>query len=289
MSKFEFNTHKRVLNYLENWLMQLHGDEVCSSLQPDAHDLEYLLSLKSQNEESEKNVREEIKLKRARIHSFNTNIGKLKALLNSEDASLSEDTWKQIDCVAGLAAKMNIEELDLTNFLLAICEMKNENFKNEEQKMINCALMSSYSQKSLKIRNSNDILKSQLNALTEVVDTQESNKEKMTGRTKFFNTKSAEYERDIKLFKERLKVVSFEESLQHSNLVESLEVIKVLEEKLKVSKDKLKSYINLPPNESLTRLKVEEKKEELKQLELEFMSLLEKWENRNDSINNTGT
>lgn len=66
-----FNWYFLLLFKLQNWLLQLLGDEACPDLQSDVHDIKYLWILKKRYDESEKNATEEIKLKKTRIYSLN--------------------------------------------------------------------------------------------------------------------------------------------------------------------------------------------------------------------------
>ncbi|CAJ0927161.1 unnamed protein product [Ranitomeya imitator] len=87
---------------------------------------------------------------------------------------------------------------------------------------------------------------------------------------KKLKVKSEEYKYKIQTCKDELSTAGMEDSLTHRSLVSLCESLTELQEQSKTAKEKLKSYLDLAPNPSLVKVKIEEAKRELKATEDEL-------------------
>jgi len=204
----------------------------------------------------------------------------MNTLIERKDLKLSDETYKLIESIADLAAKMKLADPDITNFLVAICEMQDNEQKCQIQKLIDFHTMSVLSKKIAKMEKENSILNRDLEGLEQTVDIQECNKVKLKDTLKFMKRKSSDYTSKIKECKAYSKMTGFNEDLRHTKLVEKSKSIQILEEQYQTAVKMYESYRSLPPNESLAKLEVQKKKEELEKLEKQFAQLLEVYEKK---------
>uniref|UniRef100_A0A674HW76 HAUS augmin like complex subunit 1 n=2 Tax=Emydidae TaxID=8476 RepID=A0A674HW76_9SAUR len=93
-----------------------------------------------------------------------------------------------------------------------------------------------------------------------------------TQNMKFLKDKSEDFKFRIKAAEEQLSASGMDPSLTHQSLVSLSEKLSELKQQTVPLKKKLESYLDLTPNPSLARVKIEEAKRELNALEAEFSS-----------------
>ncbi|KAM7166408.1 HAUS augmin-like complex subunit 1 isoform 2-T2 [Macrochelys suwanniensis] len=93
-----------------------------------------------------------------------------------------------------------------------------------------------------------------------------------TQNMKFLKDKSEDFKFRIKAAEEQLSASGMDPSLTHQSLVSLSEKLTELKQQTVPLKKKLESYLDLTPNPSLARVKIEEAKRELNALEAEFSS-----------------
>ncbi|KFM69535.1 HAUS augmin-like complex subunit 1, partial [Stegodyphus mimosarum] len=86
--------------------------------------------------------------------------------------------------------------------------------------------------------------------------------------------KIEEYKSRMQKLEGCLKSAEYDSTFSHSDLVKKAEAVNLLEKEVKCLRAKLESYQALPPNEMLTRLKIEEAQVELQRLQNQFSVLL---------------
>lgn len=165
--------------------------------------------------------------------------------------------------------------LDLKNpptddFLLGLNNLSKQQMDVSKESRALIHLMSQFTKRLSSVLLTNQQLQRDLKTKEGSLKTLELQEEKRARQTEFLQGKQGEYGCTIKSLEDALISCGATPDICHKALVTRSEEIKQMEAKLSEITAKLKSFQNLPPNENLARLKIEESKEELLKLEAEL-------------------
>ena len=99
---------------------------------------------------------------------------------------------------------------------------------------------------------------------------QQPHMEKSAEECKFLRSKYREYKEKIHQCQDALLKSGTDQSLYHREMVKKSDELQELKDKIAPMKAKLDTYHNLPPDLSLTKVKIEEMKREVAALEAEL-------------------
>ncbi|XP_076350180.1 HAUS augmin-like complex subunit 1 isoform X1 [Tachypleus tridentatus] len=121
------------------------------------------------------------------------------------------------------------------------------------------------------------LLKNDLVMVNKWDDQQKPHLSKKAEQTEFLRNKVKEYKQQINQFRDCLHQRGWERNLNHQELVKTSEEIKQFKKKMKELNYKLESYLSLPSDRDLVKIKIEEAKMVLNDLEKKIFQNVEKY------------
>ncbi|KAG8180322.1 hypothetical protein JTE90_028870 [Oedothorax gibbosus] len=261
--------------WIEEWLKYVFEDEHIPDFEQSEDLMNALRQLMLKHKESERDAKEIMKAEQKYTEIYKNKTDELNSILNAESLSLSSETLEAVEQIAVASKKLNLKEPTITNFLLAVNEAENKEMEAKEKEMLEDYHLATLSKKVTKIMKTNHLIRRDLAMLENTVEHQDAYKPKVLTNNSFLDTKIEEYKRRIKKFERDLSKRNYDSSLEHNQLIKKSEAIDKLEKEVQSLHLKLNSYQSLPPNKSLTLLKIQTTRNELAALEDEFQKLLE--------------
>lgn len=261
------------------WLKKVFGDHPIPKYEVNPRTTEILYHLSERNKVRDRDVTlviEDLKQKACEYESEAKHLQNF--LLESVDlspASLSSTGSKYLNTLVDSAMALETKDTSLTSFIPAVNDLTSKLFatnnKNEElnfelrkvEKNLTAALV-------LEKRLREDLKKAELHLSTE--------KAKVDHRLQnmdFLKAKSEEFKSGIRYAEEQLSARGMGSSLSHQSLVALSEKLAELKQQTIPLKKKLESYLELTPNPSLAKVKIEEAKRELNAIEDELTKKVE--------------
>ncbi|XP_073407615.1 HAUS augmin-like complex subunit 1 isoform X2 [Dendrobates tinctorius] len=255
------------------WLQAVFGNRLVP-YEVNFHTVELLYQLMEWNEMRNKDlslVLEDHKLKTAEIKTEAQSIQNLlRESLGPSYGDLSRMGNTYLNQLVDGCMTLEVKDSSLCSYIPAVNELSAElvaiesgnqelesELRNLKKKLTNAILM----EKSLK----QDLKKAE-----EQCNVEKAKVEVKVQNLKKLKVKSEEYKYKIQTAKDELSAARMEDSLTHRSLVSLCESLTELQEQSTATKEKLKSYLDLAPNPSLVKVKIEEAKRELKATEDEL-------------------
>ncbi|XP_068128132.1 HAUS augmin-like complex subunit 1 [Hyperolius riggenbachi] len=256
------------------WLKKMFGDKVLPPYEVNTRTVELLYQLAEWNEARDKDltiVLEDQKLKTAEIKAEATYLQEvLTDSLGPSYTNLSRMGNTYLTQLVDSCLALEIKDSSLASYIPAVNELSSDlvtieagnqelelELINLRKKLTNALVM----EKSLE----QDLKKAE-----EQCSLEKAKVEVRTQNMKKLKDKSQEYKCMIQAAKDQLSAAGMEDSLSHRSLVSLSETLTDLKAQSLATKEKLKSYLDLAPNPSLVKLKIEEAKRELKATEAEL-------------------
>ncbi|XP_073407614.1 HAUS augmin-like complex subunit 1 isoform X1 [Dendrobates tinctorius] len=258
---------------IDMWLQAVFGNRLVP-YEVNFHTVELLYQLMEWNEMRNKDlslVLEDHKLKTAEIKTEAQSIQNLlRESLGPSYGDLSRMGNTYLNQLVDGCMTLEVKDSSLCSYIPAVNELSAElvaiesgnqelesELRNLKKKLTNAILM----EKSLK----QDLKKAE-----EQCNVEKAKVEVKVQNLKKLKVKSEEYKYKIQTAKDELSAARMEDSLTHRSLVSLCESLTELQEQSTATKEKLKSYLDLAPNPSLVKVKIEEAKRELKATEDEL-------------------
>ncbi|KAF6088087.1 HAUS augmin like complex subunit 1 [Phyllostomus discolor] len=190
--------------------------------------------------------------------------------VNFSPANLSSTASRYLNALVDSAVALETKDTSLASFLPAVNDLTSDLFrtksKNEEikleltkvEKNLTASLV-------LEKRLQEDLKKAELHLSAERAKADH----RLQNRD-FLKAKSEEFRFGIRAAEEKLLARGMDASLSHQSLVALSERLEELKQQTIPLKKKLESYLDLMPNPSLARVKIEEAKRELDAIEAEL-------------------
>ncbi|XP_018423782.1 PREDICTED: HAUS augmin-like complex subunit 1 [Nanorana parkeri] len=256
------------------WLKKMFGDKAPPPYEVNTRTVELLCQLAEWNETRDKDltlVVEDQKMKTAEIKAEAAYLQELLSdSLGPSYTNLSRMGNTYLNQLVDSCQALEIKDSSLTSYIPAVndlssklvaIEASNQELEleliNVRKNLTNALVL----EKSLEL----DVRKAE-----EQCSMEKAKVEVRSQNMKKLKDKSEEYKYKIETAKDELSAAGMEDSLTHRSLVALSETLTELKEQSTATKEKLKSYLDLAPNPSLVKLKIEEAKRELKATEEEF-------------------
>ncbi|KAM3845193.1 HAUS augmin-like complex subunit 1 [Vipera latastei] len=262
-----------------SWLKKLFGDQAVPLYEVNARTVDILHELAECNESRDGDVNlliEDMKQKAVEYESEGLFLQELlMESLNLSLSGLSKASTSYLNSLVDIALALETKDTSLASFIPAINDLTSDLYgaqsKNKElefelstlRRKLTSALV-------LEKRLQEDVVKTEDHLIVERAKT-----ESRTQYMKFLIEKSEDIKGQIKSAEEQLSASGLDASLTHESLVTLSEKLADLKKQAVPLKKKLESYLDLTPNPSLARVKIEEAKRELEALEAEFSRKLD--------------
>ncbi|XP_031452935.1 HAUS augmin-like complex subunit 1 [Phasianus colchicus] len=264
---------------ITSWLKKTFENQPVPEFNVNAQTINLLHMLVEYSEERERDVSFLIEDMKQRAAEYDAEAEYLQSVLTESldlsPSSLSKEGTAHLKTLVDSAMILEVEDLSLISFFCAMndrslelhaAELKN---KEMEQELLN----------SKKKLTATLLLEEQLEKDLEKVKThleiEEAKSESRLQNLQFLKDKSEDLRIRIKIAEEKLTTSGLNQSLMHESLVNLSEKLDGMQKEMVHVKRKLDCYLDLPPNLSLARVKVEEAKRELNALEEKFSKKIE--------------
>lgn len=256
------------------WLKKIFGDKLLPPYEVNTRTVDLLYQLAEWNEARDKDltlVLEDQKLKTAEIKA---EAGYLQELLTDSlgpsYTNLSRMGNTYLNQLVDSCLALEIKDSSLASYIPAVNELSTDLVATEAR---NQELELELTNLRKKLTNAvvlEKTLEQDLRKAEEQCNMEKGKVEVRAQYLKILKDKSEEYKYKIQAAKDQLSSAGMEDSLTHRSLVSLSETLTELKEQSTATKEKLKSYLDLAPNPSLVKVKIEEAKRELKATEDEL-------------------
>ncbi|XP_069820938.1 HAUS augmin-like complex subunit 1 [Dendropsophus ebraccatus] len=256
------------------WLKKLFGDKVLPPYEVNTRTVELLYQLAEWNEARDKDltlVLEDQKLKTAEVKAEAIYLQELLSdSLGPSYTNLSRMGNTYLNQLVDSCLALEIKDSSLASYIPAVNELSADLVSTE---VSNQELESELTNMRKKLTNAvvlEKTLEQDLKKAEEQCSMEKAKAEVRAQNLKILKDKSEEYKYKIQAAKDQLTSTGMEDSLTHQSLVSLSETLTELKKQSTATKEKLKSYLDLAPNPSLVKVKIEEAKLELKATEEEL-------------------
>eukprot|EP00002_Diphylleia_rotans_P039008 TRINITY_DN8952_c0_g1_i2.p1 TRINITY_DN8952_c0_g1~~TRINITY_DN8952_c0_g1_i2.p1 ORF type:complete len:278 (+),score=73.17 TRINITY_DN8952_c0_g1_i2:51-884(+) len=268
----------QIFESVQLWLREIYGPDEIPSFEINPRTLGILHQLsqahKDRKEKSEINLRlqersvEEIKAQYSRLEDVLGSIGLLPAYLSQSGLS-------SVRALSLIAISLEAKSIDLASYYSAI----NWNHKKSDTLRLQLRQLQEKSHALQEdIKKADDDLHNIESTLRHFKEQSISREQDRVGKEKdvqYLDVKSREYLDRITTLKEALQRSGFQSDLQHSSLMEQSKSIQKQSEALSNQRKQLDSYSALPPDILLARVKIEESRRKVQELDREIGDKIE--------------
>ncbi|CAH2296685.1 HAUS augmin-like complex subunit 1 [Pelobates cultripes] len=257
-----------------NWLKKMYGDRPVPHYEMNTRNVEILYHLAEWNVMRDRDLTliiQDTKQKSAEVQAEAKYVQDILADgLGPSFMNLSRMGNNYLNQLVDSCVALELKDSSITSFIPAVNELSDQlvstESKNEEleielrnvrKKLTNALVL----EKSLE----EDLKKAE-----EQCHFEKAKVEVRSQNMKKLKDKSEEYKYKIQAGMDQLSAAGMEDSLSHRSLVSISETLAELKAQSTVTNEKLKSYLDLTPNPSLVKVKIEEAKRELKATEEEL-------------------
>lgn len=262
------------------WLKEIYKDveyDVPDLEKEDKNVIEYLKRIMIANKKADEESEELTRAQKSLADKYKKKGKDLMEIVKKSNADfnfLPKELDEKFEEIAQLADVLDVEEPNLTNFLLSLSTLKNEERANEEELGVREYESTVIQKKLEKICAKNLQLKRDIEIEENIVAEQEPQLATIQQQLNFLPKKSEEYNVALISLKKQCKAAEYGPTLTHVELVKENEMLKSLQKELKDISAQLAYYKDLPPNESLALERIEQSRLELKSVEDEFERLM---------------
>ncbi|KAE8636795.1 hypothetical protein XENTR_v10003138 [Xenopus tropicalis] len=256
------------------WLKKMFGDKPLPPYEVNTRTVEILYQLAEWNEARDKDltlVTEDLKLKSAEVKAEAKYLQDLLTEgLGPSYTNLSRMGNNYLNQIVDSCLALELKNSSLSSYIPAVNDLSSElvaiELSNQELEAELTGLRKKLTE-ALVLEKS---LQQDLKKAEEQCNFEKAKVEVRAQNMKKLKDKSEEYKYKIHAAKDQLSSAGMEESLTHRSLVSLSETQTELNAQSMAAKEKLNSYLDLAPNPSLVKVKIEEAKRELKATEAEL-------------------
>ncbi|XP_009276725.1 PREDICTED: HAUS augmin-like complex subunit 1 [Aptenodytes forsteri] len=256
------------------WLKKIYGNQPIPQYEVNARTVDILYELVECNEARDRDVSlliEDMKQKAAEYEAeANYLQGLLAESLDLSLSSLSSEGTSYLNVLVNSAMTLETKDTSLASFFCAINDMTSELYATESKNREMELELTNIRKKLTAALMLEKQLEGDLKKTEERLEVEKAKADSQSQNLKFLKDKSEDLKIRIKAAEEQLAATGLNQSLTHESLVSLSEQLAALQEEIVPLKKKLESYLDLTPNPSLARVKIEEVKRELNALEAEF-------------------
>ncbi|XP_040277062.1 HAUS augmin-like complex subunit 1 [Bufo bufo] len=264
------------------WLKKIFGDKVLPPYEVNTRTVDLLYQLAEWNEARDKDltlVLEDQKLKTAEIKAEAAYLQELLTdSLGPSYTNLSRMGNTYLNQLVDSCLALEIKDSSLGSYIPAVNELSAELVMTEAS---NQELESELRNLRKKLTDAlvlEKTLEQDLKKAEDQCSMEKAKAEVKAQNLKKLKAKSEEYKYMMQTAKDQLSSAGMEDSLTHRSLMSLSETLMELKEQSTATKEKLKSYLDLAPNPSLVKVKIEEAKRELQATEAELNSKVDMME-----------
>ncbi|KAG8456808.1 hypothetical protein GDO86_002554 [Hymenochirus boettgeri] len=258
------------------WLKKMFGDKPVPPYEVNTRTVEILYQLAEWNEARDKDltlVIDDLKLKSSEIKAEAKYLQDLLAeALGPSYTNLSRMGTNYLNQIVDSCLALELKDSSLSSYIPAVNDLSSELISVEMSNQELEAELTSLRKKLTDALVLEKSLEQDLRKAEEQCNSDKSKVEIRSQNMKKLKDKSEEYKYKIRAAQDQLTSAGMEESLTHRSLVSLSETLCELKAQSVASKEKLNSYLDLAPNPSLVKVKIEEAKRELKATEAELTS-----------------
>lgn len=255
------------------WLEKLYGGDQVPDYELNETTVSTLHDLMRKNEKRDTDMQLIIEDLRQKADEYNGEGRRLEKILRSiglTSTSLSQSGVMSQRTLVNLALLLQIKDSSESSYMLGLEKLQDELYKTEDCRQMEQRTTEKLIDKTKTAILKYNSLKKALEVLEQQSDSQHPETEKRAKTTGFLHSKSKEYKNSIHHYQNLLSKSGVDPALYHGELVKTSEELKALEEQLAPKRSKLQTYHSLPPDVSLTKVKVEELKQKLVSMEAEL-------------------
>ncbi|KAL5005139.1 hypothetical protein ScPMuIL_018595 [Solemya velum] len=255
------------------WLEKVFAGEPVPSYELNQRTVGILHGLMIKNEQRDKDTMLIIEDLRQKSVEYNAEGRRLEHLLQAvglTPTSLSQSGITSLRTLANLALLLKLKDTSDTSYLLGLQQLSEELSQTTMMRETVQKMITKVSQKTKTAILKYNSLKKALENLEVQSAQQYPEQEKRAKETGFIHTKTKEYRAQIHKYQNYLNKTGLDPELYHHELVKTSEELKALKEEILPLKSKLQSYHSLPPDTSLTKVKIEEVRQQVAALEAEL-------------------
>ncbi|KAM4809374.1 HAUS augmin-like complex subunit 1 [Rhinophrynus dorsalis] len=256
------------------WLKKKFGDKPIPPYEVNTKTVEILYQLAEWNEARDKDltlVIEDLKLKSAEVKAEGQYLQDLLTeSLGPSYTNLSRMGNNYLNQLVDSCLALELKDSSLTSYIPAVNDLSSELVTIESSNQEMEVELTNLRKKLTEALVLEKTLEQDLKKAEDQCSFEKARVEIRAQNLKKLKDKSEEYKYKIRSAKDQLSAAGMEESLTHRSLVSLSETMTELKDKSSAAKDKLKSYLDLAPNPSLVKVKIEEAKRELKATEAEL-------------------
>ncbi|XP_053887185.1 HAUS augmin-like complex subunit 1 isoform X1 [Malaclemys terrapin pileata] len=268
------------------WLKRTFGDQPIPQYEVNSRTVDILSELAECNETRDKDVSlviDDMKQKTAEYESegdhgtSNSSYTNYLQELLMESVTLSFNSLSSagtsyLNALVDSAMALETRDTSLASFIPAINDLTSDLHATESRNREMELELTSLRKKLTAALVLEKHLQEDLKKTEEHLAMEKAKADSRTQNMKFLKDKSEDFKFRIKAAEEQLSASGMDPSLTHQSLVSLSEKLSELKQQTVPLKKKLESYLDLTPNPSLARVKIEEAKRELNALEAEFSS-----------------
>ncbi|XP_043944928.1 HAUS augmin-like complex subunit 1 [Protopterus annectens] len=252
------------------WLKKVFGNQPVPDYEVDTRTVDILYQLAELNTARDKDFSLVIEDLKQKTSEYALEANYLQGLLLESAglsfSSLSSNGCSYLNTMKDSALVLNLRDSSERRYLYAVEELEKECLTTEEkiQKLdqeltsLRCELT-----KTLVLEKS---LQEDLKKTEEQQVVERAKAENRIKNMEFLSAKSDDFRFKIRVAEEQLTASGFDKTLSHHSLVDLSEKLTMLRQEIRPLKKQLESYLDLTPNPSLAKVKIEEAKRELEAL-----------------------
>ncbi|XP_006034917.1 HAUS augmin-like complex subunit 1 isoform X1 [Alligator sinensis] len=256
------------------WLKKVYGDQPIPQYKVNARSVDILHQLAECNETRDRDISLLMDDMKQKTAEYGLEANYLQDLLaqsvNLSLTCLSKMGTHYLNALVDSAMALETKDTSLASFIPAINDLTSDLHKVESRNRELELELTTFREKLTKALVLEKRLQDDLKKTEEHVMVEKAKADSRTQNMKFLKNKSEDFKFRIKAAEEQLVANRMDPSLTHESLVSLSEKLAELKQQTRPLKKKLKSYLDLTPNPSLARVKIEEVKRELNALEEEF-------------------
>jgi len=260
------------------WLNEIYGSEYKDiSFEVNANTIEILNRIRLNygkrkdacelllNNNVNMKLRNEYLMKENQERKLLENVG-----LDNRNEMMNNSSLKYLNIIVNIALLLNLRFTKLANFISVISEISNEEFAIQ------------FKVDDLKYKYEQTIEQSReyielLNGLEKFYEDWKSSSDSKLSLVQsqiqnldYFKAKNKEYQITLKKLKLILDRSGYKSNISHDTLIELKNELESLKNDIKPLKEEIANYKNLPPDETLAKVKISEAKQNLERLEKEL-------------------
>lgn len=255
------------------WLEKVFGGDSVPSYELNKKTVRILYKLMKLNEMKDNDTQLVIDDLRQKTDEYNVEARKLESILKSINlpiAGLSQSGVTSLRTLAKVALLLQTKDVSESSYMLSLQHLHDELYNTSEELKLEERVIQALVEKTKMAIHKYNSLKKAAEDLNQQKSKQYPEMEKRAKESGFLHSKAKEYKEKVHQFQNELIKSKTDPSIYHGALVKTSEELQTLKDQLAPLKSKLQTYHSLPPNISLTKVKIEELKHELTRLETEL-------------------